>query len=393
MTKKRDFYEVLGVDRNVSAEDLKKAYRKLAMKYHPDRNQGDKEAENKFKELNEAYEILSDAQKRAAYDQMGHRAFDGGAGGGFGGSGFGGGGFDFHFQQGAGGFSSIFEDVLHDFMGGGGQRNRAQPEQRRGSDLRYDMSISLEEAFSGVDKNIHIPTYVSCDSCSGSGAEAGSSVVNCPTCHGFGHVRAQQGFFTIERTCPTCHGEGKVIEKPCKKCHGQGRVRKDRTLKVTIPAGVEDGTRIRLSGEGEAGLRSSRAGDLYVYVTIRSHEFIERQGPDIYCHAPISMTTAALGGHIEVPTIDGSKAKVSIPAGTQTGQQFRLKGKGMPILRKDQRGDMFIAIAVETPTALTPEQKKLLEEFAGLDNQAKSSPKTTSFFEKLRNLWGHKDAS
>lgn len=387
---KRDFYEVLGVERNASADVIKKSYRKLAMQYHPDRNQGNKDAENKFKELSEAYEILSDPQKKAAYDQMGHRAFEGG---GAGAGGFGGGGFDFHFQQGAGGFSSIFEDVLHDFMGGGQRARHNTQEQRRGSDLRYDVTITLEEAFRGTDKNISIPTYVSCDTCSGSGSEAGSSIINCKTCNGFGHVRVQQGFFTIERMCPTCHGEGKVIEKPCKKCSGQGRHRKDRTLKVSIPGGVEDGTRIRLSGEGEAGLRGSRSGDLYVYVTIRSHDFIEREGPDIYCHVPISMTTAALGGHIEVPTIDGTKAKVHIPTGTQTGQQFRLKAKGMPILRKDQRGDMFISVSVETPTALSTKQKELLEQFSELETHAKSNPKTTSFFEKLKGLWGNKEAS
>lgn len=383
---KRDYYEVLGVERGANDDVIKKAYRKLAMKYHPDRNQGNKEAENKFKELNEAYEILSDPQKRAAYDRMGHSAFDGTAG--FGQGGFHPGGFDFHFHQGHG-FSSIFEDVINDFMGGGARQGRAQQStQRRGSDLRYDITITLEEAFRGVDKTIQIPTYAACESCAGSGAEAGSSVVNCKTCHGFGHVRAQQGFFTIERTCPTCHGEGQVIEKPCKKCNGNGRLRKDRALHVNIPAGVDDGTRIRLSGEGEAGLRGASAGDLYVYVSIRSHEFIQREGPDIYCQVPLSMTTAALGGHMEVPTIDGSKARVTIPAGTQSGQQFRLKGKGMPILRRDQRGDMFITVSVETPTKLNTKQKELLEEFAQLEKENKSSPKSTSFFDRLKNIWG-----
>jgi len=371
---KRDYYDVLGVGREAGAEDLKKAYRKLAMKYHPDRNPDDKNAEQKFKDLNEAYEVLKDDQKRAAYDRFGHAAFEGGGGPGHG-AGFGG----------FGGFADIFEEMFGEVMGGG--RRGGGRASNRGADLRYTMDISLEEAYAGKKATIHIPTSVICDTCGGSGAKEGTQAKTCGTCGGLGRVRAQQGFFTIERTCPTCNGQGKVIADPCGACSGSGRVRRDKTLEVTIPAGVEDGTRIRLAGEGEAGLRSGPPGDLYIFLSVTTHRLFHREGANIHCRVPIPMTTAALGGSIEVPSIDGGRAKVAIPAGTQTGTQFRLRGKGMSVLRSPSRGDMFIQAVVETPMNLTKKQKELLEEFAKAAGDDSTSPESHGFFKKVKEFF------
>lgn len=379
---KQDYYDLLGVSRSATPEDMKKAYRKLAMKYHPDKNPGDKEAEKKFKEINEAYDVLKDEQKRAAYDRMGHAAFEGGMGGG-------GGGFyqagDFDF--GSAGFGNIFDEMFSEFMGGGRGRS-AQTASYQGADLRYNMEISLEDAFKGIKKNIKVSTNASCEVCHGSGAAEGSKAETCPTCHGQGKTHARQGFFTIERTCSTCHGMGQVIKNPCKSCNGSGRVRKEKTLAVTIPAGIEEGARIRLSGEGEAGLRGGKSGDLYIFLHIKPHKFFHRDGPNIYCQVPISMTTATLGGEIEVPAIDGQKARVKIPGGTQSGKQFRLKGKGMSVMRSSSRGDMYIQTTVETPVNLSKRQKELLEEFASLEKKSHSSPLSEGFFAKIKDLWG-----
>ena len=328
---KNDFYETLGVERDAGDDELKKAYRKLAMKYHPDRNPDDAKAEKSFKDVNEAYEILKDAEKRAAYDRFGHAAFEqGGAGGGRGGaSGFG------------GGFSDIFDEMFGDFGGGRGGRGGRAP-AGNGSDLRFNMEVSLEDAYNGKQTEIRVPTSAPCDTCDGSGGEGGAAPSTCGSCQGHGRVRAQQGFFTVERTCPTCQGTGELIKHPCKVCAGDGRVHKEKTLSVNIPAGVEEGTRIRLSGEGEAGLRGAQAGDLYIFLSIKSHRIFQRDGADIHCRVPIPMTKATLGGTIEVPTVEGKMARVTIPSGTPTGHQFRLRDKGMTILRSKARGDMFI---------------------------------------------------
>jgi molecular chaperone DnaJ len=371
---KQDYYEALGVSRDAGADDLKRAYRKLAMQYHPDRNQGDAEAEQKFKEINEAYDVLKDDQKRAAYDQFGHAAFEGGNGSAQ--------GFDF-----GSGFADIFDEMFGDFMGGG---RRDRTAGSRGSDLRYNLSITLEEAFKGREARIRVPTSVSCDECGGSGAAKGSQPRACTSCRGRGKVRTQQGFFTIERTCPTCQGSGRVIEDPCRACVGSGRVRKEKTLSVNIPAGVEEGTRIRLAGEGEAGLNGGGTGDLYIFVSIEPHRIFERDGANVFCDVPIPMTAAALGGSVEVPTIDGSRAKVAVPAGVQTGHQFRLRGKGMSVLHGAGRGDMYIEIKVETPVNLTKEQKELLEKFAKTSRKGGSkatSPQSEGFFAKVKELW------
>ncbi len=371
---KRDYYEVLGVQKGASADDLKKAYRKLAMQYHPDRNQGDKTAEQKFKEINEAYDCLKDEQKRAAYDRFGHAAFEGGGGR----PGAGAGGFDF-----GGGFADIFDEMFGEFMG----RGRGGQTNNRGADLRYNLEISLEDAFKGSTTQVRVPTSVMCEHCSGSGAENGSSPTTCGTCNGAGKVRAQQGFFTIERSCPTCGGAGRVIKDPCRHCGGQGRVRKEKTLQVSIPAGVEDGTRIRLAGEGEAGLRGGTPGDLYIFLAIGAHRFFQRDGANLHCRVPIPMTTAALGGTIEVPTIDGSRAKVNVPAGTQTGHQFRLKGKGMSVLRSPARGDMYINVMVETPVNLTKKQQELLKEFEKEAAEKGHNPESEGFFAKVKEFF------
>jgi molecular chaperone DnaJ len=378
---KRDFYEVLGVARGASADEIKKAYRAKAKELHPDRNADNPKAESQFKEVNEAYDVLKDEQKKAAYDRFGHQAFEGGMGGG---PGRGGG-----FQQGdfASAFSDVFEDLFGDFMGGqrgggGGARSRAQ----RGSDLRYNLRVTLEEAFAGVQKSINVPTSVACGTCNGTGAEGGAEPVTCPTCSGMGKVRAQQGFFTVERTCPTCGGAGQTIKNPCKACHGAGRVEKERQLSVNIPPGVETGTRIRLASEGEAGLRGGPSGDLYIFIEVREHALFQRDSVNLYCRIPVSVTTAALGGDVEVPTIDGGRSNVKIPAGSQTGKQMRLRGKGMPALRGGGSGDMLIELAVETPVNLTTRQKELLREFERLSED--NNPESSSFFSKVKNFWG-----
>ncbi|GGY47309.1 molecular chaperone DnaJ [Parvularcula lutaonensis] len=375
----QDYYDLLGVERSADPATIKSAFRKLAMKYHPDRNPGDEEAEKKFKEIGEAYEVLSDEQKKAAYDRFGHAAFQnggmGGAGGGMGG-GFGG----------AGAFSDIFEDIFGDFMGGGGARTRQRSSAQRGADLKYDLEISLREAFEGVKKEITIPSSEACDVCEGSGAKPGTQPTACGTCGGAGRVRAQQGFFTVERTCPTCQGQGEVIADPCENCGGQGRVRKTRTLQVEVPAGVEDGTRIRLTGEGEAGLRGGPFGDLYLFVSVDDHELFERDGPDLYCEAHVPMVTAALGGEIDVPTIEGGKIKIKIPEGSQTGTKFRLRGSGMTQLRRKTRGDMYVELKVETPTNLSARQKELLREFCE-EGGGEDCPKSNDFLGKAKTFW------
>jgi len=375
----QDYYELLGCSRTSSADDIKKAFRKLAMQHHPDRNQGDKDAEKKFKELNHAYDVLKDPDKRAAYDRYGAAAFENGGMGPGGPSGFQGGqGFD---------FGSVFGDIFDEMFGGaGGRGGRGGRADMRGQDLRFNLEITLEQAYSGTEATVRVPSSVSCESCHGSGAEPGSKPHQCTTCHGRGRVRAQQGFFTVERACPTCHGAGQVIDKPCRACAGQGRVRRDKTLKVNIPSGVEDGTRIRLTGEGEAGARGGPAGDLYVFLSVRRHQLFEREGPDVHCKVPISMVQATLGGSIEVPTLDAKMARINIPAGAQGGHQFRLRGKGMPIVRSSQKGDMYIEIMVETPVNLTSRQKDLLKEFEKAGS--KTSPESEGFFSKVKEMFG-----
>jgi molecular chaperone DnaJ len=377
---KRDYYEVLGASKGASADELKKAYRVKAKELHPDRNSDNPNAEAQFKELNEAYEVMKDADKKAAYDRYGHAAFEGGmGGGGQRGGGYGGQG-DFSSA-----FSDVFEDLFGDFMGGrgggGGGRSRAQ----RGSDLRYNLRVSMEEAYSGVQKTINVPTAVACDTCRGTGAEGGAEPVGCPTCSGMGKVRAQQGFFTVERTCPTCNGAGQIVKNPCKSCQGHGRVEKERSLSVNIPAGVETGTRIRLAGEGEAGARGGPAGDLYIFIEMKEHQLFQRDGVHLFCRVPISIATAALGGEVEVPTIDGGNSRVKVPAGAQTGKQMRLRSKGMPALRGGGHGDMVIELAVETPVNLTSRQKEILREFDTLGTN--NNPEGSSFFTKVKSFW------
>ena len=376
---KRDFYDVLGVSRSAGEADIKRAYRALAMKFHPDRNPGDAAAEARFKEVNEAYEVLKDPQKKAAYDQFGHQAFEQGMGR----AGAGAAGFDFTS------FADVFDDLFGDFMGGAGAGGRRRSSASRGADLRYNLTITLEEAYGGKRAQIRVPTTVACDACSGSGAEAGGEPAVCPGCRGAGRVRSQQGFFTVERTCPTCQGTGRVIKNPCKVCGGSGVQQREKTLAVNIPAGVEDGTRIRLSGEGEAGIRGGPAGDLYIFVTVAPHRLFRREGPNIFCRVPIPMTTAALGGQVDVPTIEGKRARIAVPAGTQAGKQIRLKGKGMSELHGHARGDMFVEIVVETPVNLTKRQQELLKEFekAGGDSQAAHQPESEGFFAKVKELW------
>ncbi len=377
---KQDYYATLGVAREASADDLKKAYRKLAMKYHPDRNPGDAAAEARFKEVNEAYEILKDDQKRAAYDRYGHAAFEQGGPGGFGG-GFAG-GFDFSATGDLGG---IFDQMFGEFMGRSGRGGRA----RGGADIRQAVEIDLAEAFTGTKVNLRVPTRVLCEACNGTGSEdKGKAADICGTCQGTGKVRAQQGFFLIERTCPTCGGQGRVIRNPCRVCRGVGTVQRERSLQVTIPAGVEDGTRIRLQGEGESGGAGTPNGDLYVHVSIRPHEIFQREQAHVLMRMPLRMTQAALGGDVEVPVIDGSKAKVKIPPGTQTGDQFRLRGKGFSVLRSAARGDMIIQVLVETPQNLTPKQRELLEQFeAEYTKDARGHPESEGFFAKVKEFF------
>lgn len=385
-----DLYKTLNVDRSVSQADLKKAYRKLAMKFHPDQNKDNPKAEAKFKDINHAYDVLKDEQKRAAYDRFGSAAFDGsmgaGGGGGHGFSGFGGG------AQGAqgGGFSDIFEDMFGDFMGG--EKRGGGGGATRGSDVQYALKIDLEDAYNGVEKSIKFPINETCDECDGSGAEPGTTASDCSTCGGVGRVRQQQGFFTIERTCPSCNGAGSTISKPCKKCTGAGRINKQKTLKVKIPAGVDQGRRIRLNGEGEAGTRGGPKGDLYILVDINPHKFFKRENYNLHCRVPIPFTKAALGHEVEVPTIAGKRAKVKIPPGTQTGQKFRLKGKGMSVLRSEAKGDLFIEVFVETPVNLNKKQKDLLgnlDSSLGGDSKSasKHSPESSGFFSKMREFW------
>lgn len=375
---KRDFYDVLGVAKGASADEIKKAYRGRAREFHPDRNADNPNAETQFKEAGEAYDVLKDAEKKAAYDRFGHAAFEGGMGGGQPGG--------FHgARQGdfASAFSDVFDDLFGDFMGG--QRPGGGGRATRGSDLRYNLRVTLEEAYAGLQKTINVPTSVACDSCNGTGAESGAEPQMCPTCSGMGKVRAQQGFFTVERTCPTCHGMGQIIKNPCKSCAGAGRIEKDRSLSVNIPAGVETGTRIRLAGEGEAGMRGGPAGDLYIFIEVSTHALFDRESQNLHCHIPVSMSSAALGGDIEVPTIDGGRSRVKVPAGSQSGRQMRLRGKGMPGLRGGGNGDMYIELAVETPVNLTGQQKELLREFEKLSEE--NNPESAGFFTKVKSFW------
>ncbi|MFA4995344.1 MAG: molecular chaperone DnaJ [Bdellovibrionales bacterium] len=376
---KKDYYELLGVQRGASADELKKAYRKLAMQHHPDRNHSHPDAEHKFKEINEAYDVLRDDQRRAAYDRFGHAAFEQG--------GMGGGAANFDFGA---GFSDIFDEMFGEILGGGARRQQKGGSAQRGADLRYDMEVTLEEAFAGATKNITIQNAVACDACKGSGAAAGTSPTECAMCKGHGRVRVQQGFFTVEHSCPTCQGTGRVIQSPCKKCSGQGRVHQQRTLAVEIPAGVEDGMRIRLSGEGSAGIRGGHAGDLYVILGIEQHSVFQRDGANLYCRVPIAMTTAALGGSISVPTIDGDVADVKVDAGTQSGHRTCIKRKGMSVLRGVSRGDLYVEFAVETPAHLTKKQRELLTEFSAEAEQNKTHPESESFISRVKEILGRK---
>ena len=366
---KRCYYETLAIDRTASDGEIKAAFRKYAMQYHPDRNPGDKTSEHRFKEINEAYEVLKDPDKRAAYDRFGHAAFEHGMGGG---AGFG------------ADFSTTFSDLFEGIFGMAGGRGRSSGRER-GADLRYNMEITLQEAFIGKNAQIRIPTPVTCEACSGSGAKAGTKPKTCPMCGGHGRVRHAQGFFTLERTCPNCHGRGQSIDTPCVSCSGSGRVSRERTLAVNIPAGVEDGTRIRLAGEGEAGVRGGPAGDLYIFLSIGAHPFFQREGADLHCRVPVSMVTAAVGGEFEVPTIDGGKTKVKVPEGTQSGRRFRLGGKGMPVLRSRQSGDMYVQVVVETPQKLTKRQRELLAEFERLSSN-ETQPESSGFLGKVKEF-------
>ena len=369
MAGRADFYELLSVARDASGDEIKRAYRKLAMRYHPDRNPDDGAAEHKFKEISEAYEVLSDAEKRQAYDRFGHAAFEGAAGG----------GFDFSTS-----FADVFDDLFGEFMGGGRRRSGGVS---RGADMRYNLEISLEEAYHGKSAQLRVPTSVTCEACEGGAAEGGAKPSVCGTCQGYGKVRAQQGFFTIERTCPTCHGAGQVIQNPCQVCAGAGRVERDKTLVVNIPPGVEEGTRIRLSGEGEAGLRGGPTGDLYIFISVTAHKIFRREGANLYCRVPISMVTAALGNSIDVPTLDARRVSVNIPSGSQSGRQFRLRGKGMPHLNGHGTGDMYIQTMVETPVNLNKRQKELLREFQKAGREEETNPESAGFFAKVRELW------
>ncbi len=367
---KRCYYEMLGCAKGASIDEIKGAYRRLAKELHPDRNPGDSDSEHKFKEINEAYDVLKDGDKRAAYNRYGHAAFEQGGGRSAG-------GFDF-----ASSFSDVFDDLFGEFMGG-----RKSRRQNRGADMRYNLEVSLEDAFHGKNAQLRVNAAVACEACGGTGAEAGSRPEQCPTCSGAGKVRAQQGFFTVERTCPNCHGSGRFIRNPCKSCQGHGLVQKERTLAVTIPPGVEEGTRIRLTGEGQAGLNGGPPGDLYIFISVAAHPIFQRDGHDLYCRAPVSFVTAALGGAVEVPTCDGGKAKIAIPEGTQSGRQFRLRGKGMPVLRSGgMAGDLYIEVTVETPVKLTKKQKEMLRAFEK-ESGAGCNPETEGFFAKVKEFW------
>ena len=370
---KRDCYDVLGVAKSSSKDEIKKAYRKLALKHHPDKNKGDKASEEKFKEASEAYHILSDDKRKSNYDQFGHAAFEGGGGG-----------------QGFGGFdTSSFSDIFEDFFGDFNEGQSSKRSSNRGNDLRYDINISLEEAFKGIEKNVKYTTYKKCSDCSGSGAAKGSKPVSCSYCDGNGKVRTNQGFFTIQQTCPQCSGYGETINKPCGICGGNGKVQDNENVTVKIPKGVDDGTRIRLSGKGEAGLKGGSNGDLYLFVSVDNHSIFKRSEENIYYELPITFTDAALGSTIEVPSIDGGRSKIKIPPGTQHGKQLRLKGKGMPILRRNMYGDLYIRIVTEVPISLSKKQKELLEEFRQLE-EAKPNPIIKSFFEKAKTFWESK---
>jgi molecular chaperone DnaJ len=374
---KRDYYEVLGVPKGADEAALKSAYRKLAMQYHPDRNPGNTEAEHRFKEISEAYDTLKDPQKRAAYDRFGHAAFENG--GPRSGHGFG--------PEFTSSMSDIFEDIFGDFMGGRAGRGGPGSQSRlRGSDLRYNLEITLEEAYSGRTVEIDVPTLVTCETCDGSGAKPGTGMSTCRHCNGYGKVRAAQGFFTIERTCPVCQGRGQMLDQPCTDCGGQGRRQQNRTLSVDVPRGIEDGTRIRLANEGEAGIRGGPPGDLYIFVSVKPHELFQRDGADLYARVPIAMTTAALGGEFEVPTLDNTRARVKVAPGTQPGQRVRLKGKGMPVLRSKDMGDLYVQLDVETPQNLTKRQRELLEEFERASTR-ENSPTSGGFFDKLKHLF------
>ncbi len=373
---KRDFYEILGVQKNATEAEIKKAFKRLAMKYHPDRNPDDKTAEEKFKEAKEAYDILSDAQKRAAYDQFGHAGVDQGMGGGPGG-GYGGG---------TGNFSDIFGDVFGDIFGGGGGRGGGQ-RVYRGADLRYNLELSLEDAVNGTTVKIRVPTLITCVECAGSGAKKGSSPTTCPTCHGQGQVRMQQGFFSLQQTCPRCHGNGQIISDPCGHCHGEGRVEKQKTLSVKVPAGVDNGDRIRLSGEGEAGENGGPAGDLYVQISVREHPIFKRDGSDLHCEVPIAFTTAALGGELDVPTLNG-RVKLKVPAESQTGKLFRLRGKGVKSVRSSQVGDLLCRVVIETPVNLNNKQKEMLRDFEkSMKGNDKHSPKHHSWLDGVKKFF------
>jgi molecular chaperone DnaJ len=366
---KRDYYEVLGLTRAASEVEIKASFRKLAMQWHPDKNPGDEDCEHRFKEINEAYDVLKDGERRAAYDRFGHAAFEQGGGAGFGTD-----------------FASAFHDIFDDLFGMSGRRGGRASGRERGADLRYNLEITLEEAFTGKTAQVRLPTSVTCETCSGTGAKAGTQPTACRNCGGSGRVRHAQGFFTLERTCPACQGRGSVIEQPCKACSGAGRMTRERMLEVQIPAGVEDGTRIRLAGEGEAGMRGGAAGDLYIFLSLIPHPMFQREGADLFCRVPISMTTASLGGEFEVPTIDGGRTRVKIPDGTQTGKRFRLTSKGMPVLRSKARGDMYVQVMVETPQKLTKRQKDLLKEFEK-ESSKDTHPESSGFFAKMRELF------
>lgn len=381
MTEK-DYYELLEVSREANGDEIKKSYRRLAMKYHPDRNPGDKTAELKFKEINEAYEVLKDNQKRAAYDRYGHQAFASGMGGG--GNPFG--GFEFNF--GSGGFSDIFSDIFSEFMGGGQQRGgRQQSHTRHGADVRYNMEISLEEAFTGVEKEITIPSTSVCEDCHGFGTADGKEPQACPNCHGRGKVQVRSGFFIVEQTCPQCKGSGHIIKDKCKKCSGEGVIHKDKQLKVKIPAGIETDTRMRISGEGEPGLHGGQNGDLYVFITVKPHKLYTREGANLYTRVPVSMACAALGGKIEIPGIDGEKIELEVKAGTQSDQQIKISGEGMTMLRSGRRGDLFVKFRVETPVNLSGRQKELLEEFRAISKDDNCQPESKGFLDRIKDLF------